>query len=85
MRKSVSCVPLEVGVGIPITSFRTGALTGVDVSVLVDPRVRRQPFKPHLVIVMQATRVVVEEHTRSNVHSRYKGQYPLYHIPLSYH
>ena len=27
--------------------------------------------------------VVIDEHTRSNVHSRYKGQRPLYHIPLS--
>ena len=54
------------------------------VPILIDRRVRRQPVNPHLVIVVQAALVVVDEHTRSNVHSIYKAQSPLYHIPLSY-
>jgi hypothetical protein len=46
--------------------------------------VGRQLFEPHLVVVVQAALVVIDKHTRRNVHSRYKGQYPLFHIPLSY-
>jgi hypothetical protein len=44
--------------------------------------VRCQLLEPHLVIVMKATLVVVDKHARSNMHRRYKGQSPLYHIPL---
>ena len=35
---------------------------------LADRRVRRQLFEPHLVIMVQATFVVIDKHTRSNVH-----------------
>jgi predicted restriction endonuclease len=43
-----------------------------------------QFFEPHLVIVVQTPFIVIDKHTRSNVHRRYKGQYPLCGIPLSY-
>jgi hypothetical protein len=33
--------------------------------------------------MVQATLVIVDEHRCSNVHGIHKGQYPLYHIPLS--
>jgi hypothetical protein len=35
--------------------------------------------------VMKATLIVFAKHRYSHVHRRYKGQYPLYHMPLSYH
>jgi hypothetical protein len=82
---TASCVPLQVRVGGPVPSFRTGVLAGAVVPVLLDGRVRRQPFKPHFVIVVQATLVVVDEYAGRNVLRIYKGQRPLYHIPLSYH
>ena len=34
---------------------------------LVDRRVRRQPFRPHLLIVVKALFVVVDEYPRSEV------------------
>ncbi len=49
-------------------------LAGAVVPVLVDRRVRRQLFEPYLVIVVQATLIVVDENTRSNVPSRHKAQ-----------
>ncbi len=58
-------------------------LAGAVVPVLLYRRVWYQLLESHLVIVVQAALVIVDEHTRSNVHRRYKGQYPLYHIPLS--
>jgi hypothetical protein len=59
------------------------SLAGAVVPVLLDRRVRCQPFEPHLAIVMQAALVVVDKHRRGNVHRIYKGQYPLYRLPLS--
>jgi hypothetical protein len=46
-------MPLQVRVGIPVTSFRTGVLAGPVVPILVDRCVRRQLFEPHLVIMVQ--------------------------------
>ena len=68
---------LQVRIGV--------VLTGSVVPILVNRRMRRQPFELDLVIVMQAALIIVNEHTRSNVLRIYKGQSPLYHIPLSYH
>jgi len=52
-------LPLQVRVGVvPSASFGTG-LAGAVVPVLVYGRVRRQPFEPRLVIVVQAALVVV--------------------------
>jgi hypothetical protein len=44
-----------------------------------------QRFQPLFIVLMQAILVVVDEHTGSNVHRIYKGQSPLYLMPLSYH
>jgi hypothetical protein len=69
-------LPLQVRVGI--------VLAGAVVPILVDRCVRCKFFEPHLVIVVQAALIVVDEHARSNVLRIYKGQSPLYRIPLSY-
>jgi hypothetical protein len=45
-------LPLQMGVGLPVPSFWTGVLTGAVMPILVNRRMRRQPFKPHLVIMM---------------------------------
>jgi hypothetical protein len=68
-------LPLQVRVCIVLAS--------AIVLVLANRRVRRQPFEPHLVIMVQATLVVVDEHAGRNVLRIYKGQSPLYRIPLS--
>ena len=74
-RNTASCVPLQVRVGI--------VLAGVIMPVLADGGMRRQLFKPDLVIVVQATLIIVDEHAGRNVLRIYKGQYPLCGIPLS--
>ena len=68
-------LPLQVRVCV--------VLTRPVVPIMVNGRVRRQPFKPHFVIVVQATLIVVDEYRCGNVLRIYKGQSPLYHIPLS--
>ena len=78
-------LPLQVGVGIPVTLFRTGALAGAVVLVLIDRCVWSQFFEPHLVVMMQSAFVVVDKYAGGNVERIYKGQSPLYHIPHSYH
>jgi hypothetical protein len=69
------CCPLQVRVGGPVRSSWTrrrrstaGVLSGAVVEVLAGRRVRRQFFEPHLVIVMQAAFVVVDEDAGRNVH-----------------
>jgi hypothetical protein len=62
---------------------RTGVLASAVVPILVDWRVWGQLFEPHFVIMVQATFIVVDKHTRSNVLRIYKGQYPLCGILLS--
>ena len=49
---------------------------------LVDRRVGCQLFEPHLVVMVQATFVVVDEHASSNVLRIYKGQSPLWYATL---
>ena len=49
--------------------------------VLASGRAGGSPSSHTSYIMMQAAFVVVDEHTRSNVHSRNEGQCPLYHIP----
>jgi len=70
-------LPLQVRVGV--------ALAGAVVLVLASGCVGGETLQPLLIILVQAVLTVVDEHTRRNVHRIYKGQYPLYHIPLSYH
>jgi hypothetical protein len=53
------------------------------VPILVDRCMRRQLFEPDLVVMVQATLVVVDEYAGSNVLRIYKGQSPLCGIPLS--
>jgi hypothetical protein len=60
-------------------------LAGADVLVLTDGRVGRQPLEPHLVIVMQATLIVVDEYAGRNVLRIYKDQCPPCDIPQPYH
>ena len=55
-------LPLQVGVGV--------IFARPVVLILTNRRVRCQPFEPHLIIVVQATLVVVDKHTRSNVYRR---------------
>jgi hypothetical protein len=43
---------------------------------MADRCVRSQLFEPHLVIMVQATLVVVDKHTRSNVLRIYTGSIP---------
>jgi hypothetical protein len=70
-------MPLQVRVSV--------VFAGVIVPVLADGGMRRQFLQPLLIVLVQAILIVIDEHTGSNVHSIYKGQRPLYHIPLSYH
>ena len=70
-------LPFQVRIGV--------VLAGAVVPILVDRCMWRQLFKPHLIIVVQAALVVVDEYAGGYVHRIYKGQAPLYHIPLSYH
>ena len=44
---------------------------------LADRRMRRQIFEPHLVIMVQATLIVVDEHAGRNMLRIYKGQSPV--------
>jgi hypothetical protein len=57
-------------------------LTGAIMSVLVNRCVWSQPFKPHLVIVVKAALVVVDEYRCGNVERIYKGQSPLSYTAL---
>ena len=77
-------LPLQVRIGIPVTLIRTGVLAGAVVLVLADGCVRFQLFEPHLVIVVQATLVIVDKYTGRNVLRIYKGQRLPCGIPLSY-
>jgi hypothetical protein len=58
---------------------------GVIVPVLPCGCMGGQTLQPLLIILVQAILVVVDEHTRRNVLRIYKGQSPLYRMPLSYH
>jgi hypothetical protein len=68
-------LPLQVRVCIVLAS--------AIVLVLADGRVGSQSPQPLFIVLMQAVFIVVDEHTRSNVHRIYKGQSPLSHIPPS--
>jgi hypothetical protein len=69
-------LPLQVGIGV--------ILAGTVVLILAGRRVRGQPLQPFFVIGMEAPLIVVDKHTRSNVHRIYKGQHVISHVPLSF-
>jgi hypothetical protein len=75
-------LPLQMRVGIVLAGAVVQPAPG---PAMADRCVWRQPFKPHLVIVVQATLVVVDEYAGRNVLRIYQGQYLPCGIPHSYH
>ena len=55
---------------------------GIIVPILTYGRMRRKSLQPLFIVLMQAILIVIDEHTRSNVHGIYRGQSPLSYTAL---